>query len=107
MLKKKDGQIDWKMPAEALDAFVRGMSPWPGAFTFYNNKRLKILKGRPLLVDTEASPGTVVKGFPDELRVATGRGVFSIVEIQGESGKRLPIKAFLRGHIISPGNTLT
>lgn len=107
MLKKKDGQIDWKMPVETLDAFVRGMSPWPGAFTFYNHKRFKILKGRPLLMNTEASPGTVVKGFPDELRVATGRGVFLIVEIQGESGKRLPISEFLRGHDISPGTRLT
>ena len=51
-------------------------------------------------------PGTVLMGFPDELRVATGEGVLSIREIQGASGKRLTIKDFLRGHPIPPGTIL-
>lgn len=107
MLKKSDGHIQWKMPVEALEAFVRGMTPWPGAFTFHGKKRLKIFKARPIYSDVTDPPGTVLKGFPDELRVATGKGILSIVEIQGESGKRLPAEKFLRGYKIPPGTVLT
>ncbi len=107
LLKKKDGHIDWKMPAENLDAFIRGMSPWPGAFTFHGNKRLKIFKASLAAIDSNENPGTVVKRFSDELIVATGKGVLSIMEIQGASGKRLLIQDFLRGNKIPPGTVLT
>ncbi len=106
LLKKSDGHIDWKMPAEALEAFIRGMTPWPGVFTFYRNRRLKIYKARPILTDVAESPGTVVKGFPDELLVATGKGALSVLEIQGASGKRLLIKDFLQGCKMPPGTIL-
>ncbi len=107
LLKKKDGHIDWKMPAENLDAFIRGMSPWPGAFTSHGNKRLKIFKASPATIDSNENPGTVVKRFSNELIVATGKGVLSIMEIQGASGKRLLIQDFLRGNKIPPGTVLT
>jgi len=106
LLKKNDGRINWEMPAETLEAFIRGMTPWPGAFTFHGNKRLKILKARPIIIDTVETPGTVIKRFPDELCVATGKGVLSVIKIQGESGKRLLIKDFLRGYKIPPGTIL-
>ena len=107
LLKKKDGHIDWKKPAEKLDAFIRGMSPWPGAFTFYRTRRLNIFSAWPVSTDTAEKPGTVIKSFPDELRVATGQGALSITEIQGASGKRLQIKEFLRGCKITPGTVLS
>jgi methionyl-tRNA formyltransferase len=107
LLKKKEGHIDWKMPAENLDAFIRGMSPWPGAFTFHGNKLLKIFKASPEAIDSNENPGTVVKRFSDELIVATGKGALSIMEIQGASGKRLLIQDFLRGNKILPGTVLT
>lgn len=103
MLKKKDGRIDWKKPAHHLEAFVRGMTPWPGAFTFHGEKRLKIFKAKPIIMNVAGTPGTVIKGFPDELNVITGKGLLSIMEIQGASGKRLLIKDFLRGSNIHPG----
>ncbi len=107
LLKKKDGRMDWKMPAQSLEAFIRGMSPWPGAFTYYGDKRLKIFKAAPLEVDTTELPGTVIKGFPGELRVAAGKGALSIVEIQGESGRRLPVEDFLKGQHLPEGTRLT
>lgn len=106
MLKKNDGRMNWNLPAESLEAFIRGMTPWPGAFTFHEKKRLKFFKARTIVMDTEASPGTVIKAFPDELWIATGKGVLSILEIQGESGKRLLIKDFLRGYQLPPGTHL-
>jgi len=107
LLKKEDGHLDWKKSAGSLDPFIRGMTPWPGAFTFYQNKRLKIFRARPIQMEVDGPPGTVIKGFADELRVATGKGALSILEAQGESGKRLLIKDFLRGYKVSPGSVFT
>lgn len=103
MLRKKDGHIDWSQPARAIDAKIRAMTPWPGAFCFLNNKRFKIHKATPMSKTSISPPGTVVPGFPDELRVATGEGVLCIQEIQGESGKRISIKQFLLGNPIALG----
>jgi len=104
MLKKEDGRIDWHQPAKVISDRIRGMNPWPGTFTFYDNKRLKIFKAVALpAAGKTVTPGTVVPGFPDELRVATGNGLLSVLEIQGESGNRLTISEFLRGHPIPAG----
>ena len=107
MLKKNDGRMNWERPAENLETFIRGMTPWPGAFTFHEKKRLKIFRAKAIVMDTFETPGTVIKGFPDELWIATGKGVLSVVEIQGASGKRLLIKDFLRGYDLPPGITLS
>ena len=106
MLKKDDGRMNWKTPAQSLETFIRGMTPWPGAFTFHGEKRLKIFKAKAISANANDSPGTVMKGFPDELWIATGNGVLSVLEIQSESGKRLPIKDFLRGYALPPGTLM-
>ena len=106
LLKKNDGHITWNMPAKNLQDFIRGMSPWPGAFTFHGNRRLKIFKAKPVQMDASGVPGTILKGFPDELVVATRQDALSILEIQGASGKRLLVKDFLRGFNMHPGTTL-
>jgi len=103
MLTKDDGLINWNKPAKSLESFIRGVMPWPGAYTFLGNNRLKIFKSRPITAEITEPPGTVLQGFPDELRIATAKGALLIEEIQGASGKRLFIKDFLRGHPISPG----
>lgn len=105
--KKNDGRINWEKPAENIEAFVRGMSPWPGAFTFHKDKRLKIFKVKTDSAHVDEKPGTIIKGFPDELSVATGKGTVCIMEIQGASGKRLVIKNFLQGNRILPGTVLS
>ena len=106
MLTKDDGLINWNKSAKSLENFIRGVTPWPGAYTFWGDKRLKIFSTTPITADISQPSGTVLVGFPDELRVATGDGVLSIREIQGASGKRLTIKDFLRGHQIPPGAIL-
>jgi methionyl-tRNA formyltransferase len=106
MLTKDDGLINWNKSATSLERFIRGVTPWPGAYTFWGETRLKIFKSTPLAIKITATPGTVQQGFPDELRVTAGTGVLSILEIQGASGKRLAIKEFLRGHSIPPGAVL-
>lgn len=106
MLKKSDGRIDWRKPAQAIDRLVRGFSPNPGAYTFYKGRRLKLYKTGFIDAAPGAVPGTVLQTFSDELRIATGRGVLQILEIQSAAGKRLPTSEFLRGNVIPPGSIL-
>ena len=107
MLKKSDGHLDWRKPAEDIEALIRGLTPWPGAFCFIEGKRIKIFRATPKIIRTDALPGTVIPGFPDELTVATGCHALIVQELQGESGKRLSIRDFLRGHPIPPGTVLS
>ena len=103
MLTKENGHIDWKKPADHIERFIRGMTPWPGAFTFVNDKRMRIFKAKVWDSALSDIPGKVIKGFSNELCVATGKGVLSILEIQMDSGKRLEIREFLKGASI-PAN---
>jgi len=106
LLKKQDGRIDWSRPGREIESFIRGVNPWPGAFTFCDDRRLKIYLAQYLDIQTDMAPGTVLVGFPCELRVATGKGVLVLEEIQGASGKCLMTKDFLCGCHIAPGTKL-
>lgn len=107
MLQKQDGHVDWQQDIEQLDRFVRAMTTWPGAFCFWGDKRLKILKASPLPgLPRPVAPGTVVERFPDELCVAAANGLLLINEIQNQSGKRLSARDFLRGNRMAPGTVL-
>ncbi len=106
MLTKEEGHIDWTADAESIEARIRGMTPWPGAFTFHGEQRLKIFRAERVDRDEDVTPGTVVPGFPDELRVAAGKDALSILEIQGASGKRMEIASFLRGYDLPAGSRL-
>jgi len=106
MLKKADGRIDWRKPAADLDCFIRGMTPWPGAFTFMGDRRLKIFAAKPAPLPVQAPPGTVVSSFAGELRVATGDQALSILELQEASGKRLPVRDYLIGKQMAAGTEL-
>lgn len=106
MLKKEDGRIDWNLSADTIANRIRGMTPWPGAFAFIGEKQLKIFSAVPLKSASADVPGTVIAGFADELRVATGDGALSVLEVQGASGKRLMVREYLLGHPIAPGTVL-
>ena len=106
LLKKTDGLVDWRKPAAKVESFIRGMNPWPGAFTYWGNRRLKIHKAEASPAPAAASPGTILKGAANELTVATGQGALSILEIQEASGSRLPVSEFLRGCRIPAGEIL-
>ncbi len=106
LLRKSDGHIDWTRPAEYLERFVRAMNPWPGAFTFHNDRRFTIYKSAIEPIKTTEPPGTVVRSFPGELVVATGDQGLKILEIQAASSKRMSIEEFLRGNSLPPGTRL-
>lgn len=104
MLKKEDGNIDWKKSAEEIRNLIRGTLPWPGAYTTLEGKLLKIYKARA--TKDSGRPGEVIKSNSEILRAATGIGALDILEIQIEGGKRLQTEAFLRGRRIKEGTVL-
>jgi methionyl-tRNA formyltransferase len=106
MLTKNHGRIDWSLSAAYIERFIRGMTPWPGAHTFLEEKRLRIFRAEIRPRDDRDIPGRVLDSAPNELWVATGDGILSIKELQGASGKRMPVGDFLRGFTIPAGMML-
>jgi len=106
LLKKEDGYINWNLRASEIVNFVRGMTPWPGAFTLLSGKRLRVFRAEAILKHTAKPPGTVLGGSSKDLHVATGDGILALKEVQLASGKRLLIADFLRGHSVSPDTVL-
>ncbi len=96
LLRKEDGRLDWSRPAVYLDRQVRAYNPWPGAFTDWQGKRLKVLRACPRSEGVEGEPGLVVT-LPSGLGVVTGEGVLELLEVQLAGKKPLPAAAFARG----------
>lgn len=106
-LTKEQGLLNWSWPAERLCGLIRGLDPWPGAFTYYNGKMLKLF-GCFLADEGRAgsAPGRV-KGLTEKgLEIETGQGAIIVSEIQSPGKKRLPVKEFLKGSKLSSGSIL-
>ena len=102
-LTKQMGEIDWRMPAVKIDRQIRGLDPWPGAYTFWDGKRLMLHAAEPEEQQPEAVPGTVLSTDPEGIRVAAGDGVLRITELKAEGKKRMCAADFLRGAHLHPG----
>ncbi len=102
MIKKQMGQIDWKMPAVEIERLIRGLNPWPSAYTCLNGKTLKIWKA-DVKQGGDRKPGTVVEVTKDRILVQTGEGALALAEVQLEGKKRMPVEAFLRGFTVETG----
>jgi methionyl-tRNA formyltransferase len=100
-LKKRDGLIVWSRPADELYNLIRGVYPWPGAYTFLKGERIRILKAS--VVDGRGESGVVQNVSKSELLVGTGDGLLSIRELQVSGRAAAGIKAFLQGRRISRG----
>ena len=103
LLKKEDGLIDWTMSATSLANRVRGLSPWPGAYTFLGEERWNIWKAVPITSGVADNPGTTVMVNKQSILVATGEGLLDIREIQTANSKRMSVAQFLAGHRITAG----
>lgn len=123
MLCKSMGKIDWQKSAEELDCLIRGVISWPGAYTGFRGKILKIWEeevvsedetasGAPIGQDkanfdgVSAAPGMVVGVDKDAFCVKTGDGLLKILAVQPEGKKRMPVKDFLLGYQIRIGENL-
>ncbi len=129
MLRKEMGQIDWSKSAEEIGRLVRGLNPWPSAYTHWNHKLLKIWMASPVsqeqlgvleaagkeaasdaAADAEGkalpAPGTVVAAAKDRLWIQTGDGLLALEDVQLEGKKRMPAASLLMGCRIQPGDVL-
>lgn len=105
---KEEGLIDWTLPAVYIHNRVRGLYPWPHAYTYLDGVRLIVLKTRIEETPTDARPGTVVEVSRDAIHVATGHeGRIAIEQVQREGGRPMPARDFLSGHPIAPGAFFT
>ncbi len=102
LLKKQDGCIDWQQSSQKICAHINAMTPWPGAFTPLNGRNTKIFKAKASSSTIDHPPGTIFKCDTDGIHVACGKGVLTILELMGSSGKRLKSQDYLRGHALQP-----
>jgi methionyl-tRNA formyltransferase len=108
-LTKDDGVVDWRWPADQLHNLVRGLHPWPHAFTFHQNRRFILRRSTVIAVEPEAParhepPGTIVEAAGEHLVVATGAGRLRLTEIQAEGKRPMSAREFLAGHRLAAGD---
>jgi methionyl-tRNA formyltransferase len=107
-LTKEEGLIDWTRSASDLHNRVRGLYPWPHAYTFFKGTRLIVL--RSVVADASASatsPGTILRATSEAIHVATGDGELAILEVQPEGRRAMRAHDFLLGHRLATGETFS
>ncbi|MCC2640941.1 MAG: fmt [Nitrospira sp.] len=106
LLTKEDGLIDWTLTAMEIGHRVRGLSPWPGAYTQVNGERWVIWRVAVEEESQKAAPGTVAKVTKDRIDVATGGGTIQLIEIQPSNSRRMTVAQYLAGHRLTEGTNL-
>lgn len=104
LLKKEDGEIDWASPAIALANRVRGLAPWPGAYTTVaGGDRWAIWRALALPGPATKPPGVVIAITADAIHVATGEGILAVMELQPANSRRMTVSQYLAGHPVTVG----
>ena len=108
MLDKAMGRVDWSRGAEEIERLIRGLNPWPSAYTSYKGKTLKFWDADVVVQKEErtAEPGEIVSVEEERFLVQTGNGLLAVYELQLEGKKRMLSDAFLRGYPMKKGEKL-
>jgi len=109
-LTKEEGLIDWTQGASAIHNRVRGLYPWPHAYTFFNGMRLIVLRSAVATRTAGASagsPGTILGTTSEGIHVATGDGELALLEVQPEGRRAMLVHDFLLGHRLTPGEAFS
>lgn len=106
MLTRELEKIDWSWSAQQIHNLVRGLNPWPGAYTLYNGKPMKIWQTRCHNLDKTGSVGQIISYTKEGFLVQTGQGVLEILQIQPQNKKRMTVVQYLCGHSLNPGEIL-
>jgi methionyl-tRNA formyltransferase len=103
-ITKEEGLIDWTLAATDIHNRVRGLYPWPHAFSYLNGERLIVMRSHVAPEPTSADPGTIVDVSSGAISVATGLGErLAIDEVQPEGRRAMKVRDYLAGHPIQPG----
>jgi len=105
MIKKSMGDIDWSLDAVSIERLIRGLNPWPSAYTVWNGKVMKLWEADVVDKEYEGAYGQVAEVSRNSL-VKTGKGGLSIRKLQLQGKKCMDIDAFLRGYPIAEGTVL-
>jgi methionyl-tRNA formyltransferase len=103
MLTKEHGLIDWSKAAQELHCLIRGLDPWPTAYSFLNKKRFRFFSPELVRYSGNVAPGTLVRSDKEGLLIAAGNDAILIKEVQPEGGKRMTVDAFICGHPLESG----
>ena len=107
MLDKKLGDINWEQSAVEIERLIRGLNPWPSAYTDWNGKTMKIWEADAVPGEnTEKAPGTITDVTKDDFAVQTGDGQLRVRVLQIPGKKRMEADAFLRGYQVKVGEHL-
>ena len=106
LITKEMGRLDFTKTAAELDRLIRGLTPWPSAYTFYRGKQLKIWKAIPMVMAHREAPGTILTVNKDSFEVAASEGGLKVMELQLEGKKRMTAHDFLLGVKVQPGEIL-
>lgn len=106
MLDKELGKIDWTKDAASIERLVRGLNPWPSAYTSWEGKTMKIWSAEVVDRESEAPCGTVAEVTKTDFSVQTGKGLLKVTELQIPGKKRMAADAFLRGYKMETGTLL-
>jgi len=104
-IKNEDARIDWNRPAREIHNRIRGLNPEPGAFTFCQGERWKILRSEVIEDETASPHGAIVCTEFNTIRVAAREGILEILELQPAGKKAMTAAAYLRGRPLPPGAT--
>lgn len=106
-IKPEHRQIDWSLPALRIHNLIRGLAPFPGAYTTWKGRTLKLFSSRVVEIAQPAQPpGTIIDSTKNQLIVQTGEQQLALLEVQLEGKKRLSIEDFLRGYRLHEGQRL-
>jgi methionyl-tRNA formyltransferase len=105
-LKKEDGLIQWEKSARSIRDHIRGLEPWPGAYSTLENKRIRICQAELGEGDPNDHPGTITRISGHSIEVGTGNGRLLITHLQPEGKKRMDAKSFLAGNKLQVGQKL-
>ncbi len=103
MLNKEMGHLDWTKSAEELHGLIRGLDPWPSAYSFLNEKRCRFFVPEVVQDTVSEEPGTLCQADKDGLLIATGQDYLRIREFQPEGKKRMTVQAYLCGASLPVG----
>lgn len=106
MLDKSLGNIDWTQSAAKIERLIRGLNPWPSAYTSYKGKTMKLWAADVLEGTFEGVPGEIIKVEKEHFLVRTGDGALAVKELQLEGKKRMDAASFLRGFSLEEGEVL-
>ena len=104
MIRKELGLIDWNRPAVEIERLIRGLNPWPSAYTQLSGKTFKIWKAKVVSDENTYEPGCICRIDKEGMYVQTGEGILLLTEVQMEGKKRMEASAFLRGYQVEEGS---